>query len=198
MIFKIKNTTFKVSFSFFAILLIFTVADKSNLYLKTLFYGILHESIHLWFISRYSSPPQMVELSIFGGDIKRASDNKTTFPQEVAINISAPLFNLILAFFFYMLSFLSKMKLHEDMTINLTLGLFNLLPYYNFDGGNALKNILMMRFSVDTSEKIITAFSALVSALFALVSVYIFINYKKNYILLIFSLYMLLMIIFKK
>lgn len=198
MIFKIKNTTFKVSFSFFAILLVFTVADKSNLYLKTLFYGILHESVHLWFISRYSSPPKMVELSIFGGDIKRACDNKTTFPQEVAINISAPIFNLILAFLLYILILLSKIKLYEDVAINLTLGLFNLLPYYNFDGGNALKNILVMRFSVDTSEKIITVFSAFVSGLFALISVYVFINYQKNYILLLFSLYMLLMIIFKK
>lgn len=198
MSFNIKGVKFTVSFSFFAVLLLFLIADKSAFYLKTLFYAVLHEAVHLIFISKLSSPPNSVKLSLFGGDIKRCSDSKTTFFTETAINISAPIFNILLGLLLIVLNHSFNLDLNEDVAINLTLGLFNILPYYNFDGGNALKNILLMRLSIDTTEKIITVLSVIVSISFALISVYIFINYQKNYILLIFAVYMLLMIIFKK
>lgn len=196
--FKIKNTDFKISFTFFALILIFTACDKIYIFLPVILFSLFHESVHLLFLCVFCSPPKKITLSLFGADMQRRENSSASLAQEFIINISAPLANIILGIVFAIISKQTKLELSEFSQMNFVLGIFNLLPFYNLDGGNALKNILLMKIGEDTSEKILTVTSVIVTVLFSILSVYVFFYEQQNYMLLILSGYFTAMIIFKK
>ena len=82
--------------------------------------------------------------------------------------------------------------------INLVLAAFNLLPFYNFDGGKILASILMNFLQEKTVNYIITITSFIILIPFTYLAVYIFMLDSKNFYLLVSAVLMLLTIIFKK
>lgn len=199
--FKIKNTTYRISFSFLALILyVLTVSYSRNIGIL-LFFATVHEMVHLIFIYRFSVAPEVVSFTIFGANIKRNLTAVNNFNSEIIINASAPVFNVLTGAVFSLLSkFTSVDELfYSDIAdINFVLGCFNLIPFHTFDGGNVLKNILLKYFSEKTTEQILTCVSLIVTVVFSFVSIYIFLNYQHNFSLLIMCIYMFLSIIFKK
>lgn len=199
--FKLKGTEFRISFTFLALILLALTVKNLNTLSIVLVFAILHEAVHLIFIYLFSSPPKRVSLSLFGACIERGDCVNKSFLKEIIINTSAPLFNLIIALFFYLLSQVSKGRgelLNILYETNLVLGIFNLIPYHNFDGGNALFNILLSFVNQAVANKIMTAVSLVVAIVFSIISTIVFFNYNHNYALLFTSLYMLLSLMFKK
>lgn len=197
MSFNIKQTRFEIGFGFWGLLLLFIVAQKSEVYLITLISASLHETIHLIFIYKLSTPPISVKLSVFGGEIKRPPDCQTSFFREILINLSAPVFNIIVGFLTKEITVHSKYDLSVLSQINFVLGVFNLLPYYNFDGGNAAKNLLKLKFSETIAEKTVFCLSLILTAIFAFFTVDVFLNNEQNFSLLAVCVYMIFSLIFK-
>ncbi len=197
--FKIKNTLYEISFSFFALILLFlTVSDTLSYYFVFLF-ALLHELIHLLFIYKFSVAPKKVSFTLFGANIIRDVRGHNGIKSEVLINLSAPVFNILSGSLFLIISVNVTNNLFEQISvINFALGLFNLIPFYNFDGGNALQCILSIILSERTTDVIITIISIIIAVIFSFVAVYIFINHKHNFSLVLISIYMIFSIIFKK
>ena len=198
--FKVKETEFKISFSFFALLLLFLTTDTDIKYIFVIVFALVHEAVHLIFINIFSVAPKMVSFTLFGADILRENNAAISNNAEILIHLSAPVFNLLLSGFFYLMySFLSKNSLFELFAnINLVLGAFNLIPFYSFDGGNALYYFFLKYFTNRTSNIIITCISVIITIVFSALAVLVFIKFKNNFSLLFISLYMIFTIIFKK
>ena len=199
--FKFKKTTYKISFSFLSLILLALTTDKiKNLGILLLF-AIAHEIVHLIFIYLFSLSPDEVVFTLFGANIKRGISISNNINSEILINLSAPVFNIFAGAFFY---FLSKLNVDyngqftEISNVNLVLGLFNLIPFYTFDGGNALKFFILKFFNEITTEQLITIISLLVTVGFSFFCIYIFFNYQHNFSLFFMCIYMFLSIIFKK
>lgn len=199
--FKIKNTTYKISFTFLALILFALTTEKSKTVILLLLFAVAHELVHLTFIYRFSVAPQKVTFTLFGVNISRAITTTNNLNSEIIINASAPVFNILTGAFFYLFSQCIadyEIVLTEVATVNLVLGFFNLIPFYTFDGGRVLKYILLKFFREKTTEQTLTYVSLIVTAGFSFISIYIFFNYRHNFSLFIMCIYMFLSIIFKK
>jgi len=199
--FKIKNTVYKISFTFLALILFVLTISKSRTVALMLLFAFAHEIIHLVFIYHFSVAPKMVSFSLFGANIQRELTSTNSFNSEIIINASAPVFNLFTGAVFFLFSKLGsnyEMQLTEISNLNLLLGCFNLIPFYSFDGGNIIENVLLKYFNNKTTEKTLTCISLMVTVVFSFVSIYVFFNYQHNFSLFIMCIYMFLSIIFKK
>ncbi len=191
--FKIKNTSVKLSFSFVALVLLFIIGEKGSLYFVTFFNSFLHELIHIFFIIIFKGEIKEFKISIFGGEIKRNDINASNIHNAITY-ISAPLFNILLGSIFLLIT-----KQESDFVVsNLTLGVFNILPFYSFDGGCFLKSLLLCFYTENKTEKVITAISILVAIVITSASIFVIIYSKEGTFLIIFSLYMIFALIFKK
>ena len=195
--FKLGNCVFEISFSFLALVLLFLTGLNNRYIIFVFLFALLHESVHLICICLLTSAPKKVSLTLFGAEILRDTASNINYNWEIVINLSAPLFNLCIGIM--MLIFQSKNTfLTEIAEVNIFLGVFNLIPFHNFDGGNALRCFLLKFIYEETTEKIMLVISVLVVTIFSFVTVFVFLNLNKNYSLVLICIYMILSIIFKK
>ena len=198
--FKIRNTEIKLSFSFFALILLFLIIDFDRRLVLAIIFAFVHEAVHLVFINKFSVAPKKVSLNLFGADILRSNDGVINNNTEILIHLSAPLFNLTLSVVFYLLhkTLFSNVLIEYSAEVNFVLGIFNLIPFYNFDGGNALNNLLLKFCNTKATDLVMTTISVIVTILFSIASVIVFVKFKHNTSLMLMSGYMIFSIIFKK
>ncbi len=182
--FKIKNTSVSLSFTFFGVFLILLCIGELKICLFSLVASLLHETIHIILIVISGGNVSKITLTAFGANIVRGERTLPDF-KEAIISLSAPLFNLILALIF-------SNKMPYFATVNLVMGLFNLLPYYDFDGGRGLGYILKYFISTKKINALLDVLSATVTALFTFFGVYIFFSYKRNITFILLGIYMII------
>ena len=197
--FKFGNTRIIISFTFFALIIILISLNKTEFLYSTIIFAILHEIGHLLALKYFKISIEEFKISLFGGNIKILNNNKIQYYQNAIISFCGPLVNLFLFVLFYLLNIFLKNKfINEIYVINLVLAAFNLLPFYNFDGGKILASILMNFLQEKTVNYIITITSFIILIPFTYLAVYIFMLDSKNFYLLVSAVLMLLTIIFKK
>ncbi len=113
-----------------------------------LFVSVLgHELGHSWVAQRYKIQVHSIQLFIFGGVSQTARDPDTA-QSQFWINLAGPLVSLVLAGFFYLLTFLATgfaplLALLKYLAyMNLILAAFNLIPGFPLDGGGVLASII--------------------------------------------------------
>lgn len=191
--FKINNINIKISFSFFALIILLICFNKTDILLISIISAITHELGHLIALIVFKINILEISFSILGGNIKKEIFNKTNYKQDVLIYFSGPLFNLIIGIIFYILFNCSHINLLYNLfLINIFLFIFNLLPFYNFDGGKIIISLLKLKLDEKTAENILAIISILVLVPFAYYSIFIFFNNNANFHLLLISGYMLL------
>lgn len=197
--FKFGNTRIIISFTFFALIIILISLNKTEFLYSTIIFAILHEIGHLLALKYFKISIEEFKISLFGGNIKILNNNKIQYYQNAIISFCGPLVNLFFFVLFYLLNIFLKNKfINEIYVINLVLAAFNLLPFYNFDGGKILASILMNFLQEKTVNYIITITSFIILIPFTYLAVYIFMLDSKNFYLLVSAVLMLLTIIFKK
>lgn len=197
--FKFGNTRIIISFTFFALIIILISLNKTEFLYSTIIFAILHEIGHLLALKYFKISIEEFKVSLFGGNIKILNNNKIQYYQNAIISFCGPLVNLFFFVLFYLLNIFLKNKfINEIYVINLVLAAFNLLPFYNFDGGKILTSILMNFLQEKTVNYIITITSFIILIPFTYLAVYIFMLDSKNFYLLVSAVLMLLTIIFKK
>lgn len=197
--FKFGNTRIIISFTFFALIIILITLNKTEFLYSTIIFAILHEIGHLLALKHFKISIEEFKVSLFGGNIKILNNNKIQYYQNAIISFCGPLVNLFFFVLFYLLNIFLKNKfINEIYVINLVLAAFNLLPFYNFDGGKILASILMNFLQEKTVNYIITITSFIILIPFTYLAVYIFMLDSKNFYLLVSAVLMLLTIIFKK
>lgn len=184
--FKIKSIKIKISFSFLLFFLIFALNDSLDVYLKALFTSILHEAVHIIFIYFFKDGINEIKFNLLGGEIKKADKKILSNNKEAVINLSAPVFNIISGFIILIFDIDSQLAY-----INLFIGLFNILPFYNFDGGRGIFFLLTDRFDSDRANRIVFLLSVAITFVFTLISLIVFLLYNKNYVFMVMSIYMI-------
>lgn len=190
--FRIKKTDVHISFSFWAVILIFVISKNYPIYKYLFISSLVHECVHLLFIVLFGETVSKITFSFLGCEIKRGNMVALKIYKEAIISLSAPIFNIFVG---CILLTVSDGKSILGL-INITIGAFNILPFYNFDGGRGLYYIIASEVSEKSAQMILFVTSVFVTVIFAFFSVHIFFNYTKNYVMLIMCLYMFISIIF--
>ncbi len=184
MCFKIKSATIKISFTFFAVVLLIMCFDNEGIVLTSLVSSLFHELIHIIFILLCGGGIEEFSLTLFGGKIQRKQSLKLSNFKEAIISLSAPAANIfagaLVHFFGYEIIAI----------VNLIIGLFNILPFYDFDGGRGLFYILSN--NLDHSEiaktiDITSVISVIIITFFTITLIY---NHKPSLSLIILCSYM--------
>lgn len=197
--FKFKNIKITVSFTFFALIILLVIFNKNDFLYFTCFFAIIHELGHLFFLNKFGVKICELKISLFGANIKTESFKKISIKKDVIVLLSGPLVNLIFSAVLYFVNLIIKnVDLSNLILINLGLGIFNLLPFYNFDGGKIIEILLKSKLNEKISETIVSCISFAILVPFTLFSVNIFLRNYKDFYFLVVSLLMLLTIILKK
>lgn len=155
----------KINPLFFAALFICCFFGNPFYFFITYISLIIHELVHLFFLLREKAEAECIVLEPFGISIK----TKVLGRVSPLVYLSAPLFNIFLAFLFYMLFKKTNNSLFLNFgAANFALGFFNLIPVLPFDGGRAVMCVI--------KRKLFFVFFSGISGLFILFSGILFIK----------------------
>ena len=197
--FKFKNIKITVSFTFFALIILLVIFNKNDFLYFTCFFAIIHELGHLFFLNKFGVKICELKISLFGANIKTESFKKISIKKEVIVLLSGPLVNLIFSAVLYFVNLIIKnVDLSNLILINLGLAIFNLMPFYNFDGGKIIEILLKSKFNEKITKTIVSCISFAILVPFTLFSVNIFLRNYKDFYFFVVSVLMLLTIILKK
>lgn len=186
---KFKDTKIHISFFFGLTVALIGLADKTNTIFLCLLSAIIHEAGHLAVLLLNSEKPKEIRITPFGMRIERLPDLSMSFKREILCAFAGPFINILVFLLF---------KGNRFSEINLTIGLFNLLPCEPLDGNKILENFLRLRFSQTTTEKISVVVSSITVFPVAIAGFLILIKSRYNFSLLLISFYMIFFIAMKK
>jgi stage IV sporulation protein FB len=197
--FRIKKINVTISFTFFALILLIVVFRKSELLYLTCIFAILHEIGHLIALRKAGVIITGFKISCFGANIKTENFKKIKAKEEVMILLLGPIVNFCFFVLFFILNFFLNEEIFSQIyLVNLCLFVFNMLPFYNFDGGKIIEVLLKNKFNEKASNMAVTCISFIVLIPFCWFSIKAFLLNNNNFYYLIVSALMLLTIILKK
>ena len=180
----------KVSVSFFAIMLIFSLALSGAYFaLIPLTAAALHELGHIFAARVRGVRLKNFDIGIFGARLTM-SGGICSYLDEIIVCAAGPLVNLILAVISLIICN-SCGRENELVSLfifsSLSLGMINLLPIKSFDGGRILGAILSYAVDTAVAEKILNLLTFL--SLFTLwcISLYLLLRTSASLSLFVFS-----------
>ncbi len=150
-------------------------------------FSFCHELVHGGVAKLLGYHPEKISFGLFGG-VLHLRNGFINPIDELAIHLSGPFFNLIMASFFYMILqykhfFANKFGLVDIdfletfitplMLANLVICFFNILPFYPLDGGKVILVYLAFFLGYGVAEKISNFFSLIFSIFLFFLGVYL-------------------------
>ena len=165
-----------------AVALVFT---HSYLSLTALCSAALHELGHIFMARICKIELKELRLGIFGASLTPAS-SLCSYKKEILLCLSGPAVNLLC--FALFLPLCNSSELAEFFAVSsLFLGILNLLPIHDLDGGRILKCLLCEKLSYDLADTICRALSFLLVTAMWLTSVYLLLRTSASLSLFVFS-----------
>ena len=196
---KLFDTTLKINIIFVAIIAVVVILDKTNVALLGILASVLHELTHIITMFFCNSRPFKIILTPFGAKIIADNSLSRSYLKDIIISLSAPLLNLLIFIVFSLINnFFANDYLMQFALVNLFVGLFNLLPIISLDGGNALYSLLCMKLTENKSFLIVNIISFLILIPIATLGFFLLLKSRYNFTLLLTSLYLMFIIIFKR
>lgn len=186
---KFKETKIHVSFFFGLTVALMGIFDKTGNVFLCLVSGIIHEAGHLSVLLLSHEKPKDIYVTPFGMKIERQEENVINPFIEILCAFAGPLVNLISYLIF---------KESRFSEINLTIGLFNLLPCTPLDGNKILENFLKLKFPQEITDKISLIISCITVFPVAIIGFIILFKSRYNFSLLFISFYIIFFIALKK
>ena len=160
---------------------------RSYIALAAILAALLHELSHLTAAKICNIPLKELKLGIFGASIiPKAS--LCSYKKEIILALSGPISNIasaLLLFFF----FGNKNEiLTYFISASLFLGILNLLPIYEFDGGRVLFCTISLHHSPETALKTLKALSFIIIFSLWCLSIYLSLKLSASISLFVFSL----------
>ena len=197
--FKLKNIKITISFTFFALIILLVIFNKNDFLYLTCIFAIFHEFGHLFALNKFGVKISEFKISLFGANIKTESFKKIPIKNEIIILFSGSLINFTFSIVLYFINLFIKNEMFNKLIlINLGLAIFNLLPFYNFDGGKIIETLLKYKFKEKTADILLTCISIIVLIPITLFSINAFLQNYNDFYYLVVSALMLLTIILKK
>ncbi len=193
MIFNIFGIKVEITFLFVAfIAFVLSLKSPSNL-LITVVSSLIHESGHLIMMLVLGNKPQKVRFELTGINIIRNQEIRISNKNEIYISLGGPLANaIILLMCCIYLSFYDGNFILTLACINLILMLFNLLPVKGLDGGNSLYYLLIQKFDISFSSKVLHIISVLFIGLIFIWGIYVLISSRYNISIIIIAIFLTL------
>lgn len=135
---------FELRFSFFLLLSVVILMDKTGLLALMLFFIFVHELGHIIGFFLFGVSIKSISLHPFGVKIKRSNHSKA-LGQELCIYFFGPLSNFICMGLIWIFGN-GGTTAQTAIVLNFVMAAFNLLPIGNLDGGNMLQ-LLLRRYS---------------------------------------------------
>lgn len=133
--FHVGRLEISVTFGFLLVLSLLSVTGSLSLGFTAIASCIIHELGHCF--ASVILNVKIKSLTLWAGGVQIERESRIiSIGAELAVLISGPLFNLISAIFYLLFGF------NDAAMVNLTLAIFNLLPYSSLDGGCMIKAVL--------------------------------------------------------
>lgn len=188
-------STLKEKFNLIAILLsILSISASPNPILLILVY-IIHELGHIAFAKILGAEIIKIRGGVFHLSISY-NTNGLSYIKEAMVCLGGIIFNLIFAFFAYMINLRNSDTLSTFILLNLSLALMNLYPISILDGGGVLKALLLSKTKEDVAEKIEKTVSFVFAIILWLVAVYLQIIFSAHVSLFLISVVLLIKLCF--
>ena len=132
-----------ITYPLVALLCMSIIASKKYIGLIALISAVFHELGHIAVMKYFSDDVIDVRAGLFEFAIKDPLRNISGYKRDVFVICAGPLVNIVLwaiCFVIYKLTLCSIV--YDAAMVNLSLGLFNLLPIESTDGGQLLKIFL--------------------------------------------------------
>lgn len=137
--FSILDTKIEFCFSFFAVVALVSFFDGTGYILLGLLCCLLHELGHICAMCIFEVPPQKIQF--YGAGIEISVNEKmTSLKKELIIEMAGCITNILIFFILYFFARSFTVKIFA--TMNLIIGLFNLIPFKHFDGGKIIDLLL--------------------------------------------------------
>ena len=183
-----KRQSLKIKLSFSGALMVLALfLTHSYISLAALLAALLHELGHIIVAKICKIELGELKLGIFGASLTPKA-MLCSYKKEILLCLAGPLVNLISALLLAPLfkDFIEFGKLF--ISASLFLGILNLLPIYEFDGGRILFCILSLRLPLTATTRIIKTTSFILIFCLWTLSVYLLLRLSSSISLFIFSL----------
>ena len=190
---RIRGVDVRLSLLFPAAVVVLLSLDPSGMPLWCVAASAMHEMGHFLALFGLGSRPAAVSVGVFGVRITQDPAARLSYGGSILVALAGPLVNLVT---FAVLA--AATGLTVPAMIHLTMGAFNLLPVGPLDGGQALTFALAGRWGTETADRAVHLVSILTLLPLATAGFYLLIRSGYNFTLLAVSLYLGLLLLFKK
>lgn len=135
MLFKIKNVYISISVYFFLMIIWIVMSNRINEFVYCLSALFLHEMGHIFLILLLKEKISIFYIIPFGFSCRLKNQSKIEIDKMLKIILAGPVTSFIVAGFCFLWT-------KEFAVTNLIIGVFNLIPLGNLDGGRIFR-ILM-------------------------------------------------------
>lgn len=182
-----KQTKYRLSVSFFGILMLASLfLTHSYLSIAALLAAAFHELAHILAARLLGVRLSSLRLDIFGAALMMSGE-ATSYKKEAAVALAGPLSNILLFILLRPFSAFGNEYISMLMGASLFLGLLNLLPIKDLDGGRVAFCAFASLFSLSTATAALNILSFF--SIFALwsLSVYLILRLGASLSLFVFS-----------
>ena len=187
------GTRLCLSLLFPAMLVTLMALDPSGMSAWCIAASVMHEMGHFAALLAFEAQPARICVGIFGVRVEQSPRLPLSYGQNLIVSLAGPLVNLIT----FLILMASGGRTAAAM-VHAVLAFFNLLPVEPLDGGQALYCSLAMHMDAQRAEKAVLAVSVVTVLPLASAGFYTLIDSGYNFSLLAVSLYLCLLLIFKR
>lgn len=145
------------------LILIFIISINGN-FLIGVFWITLHELSHIVIASSYGCKFNNFKINVLGAKAEICEIEELSEKRKLNVYLAGPCFNFIIAMMMYILNCKYNLVIFENsVKINLSLGLFNLLPAYPLDGSRICEILLTRRYLYRKTKSIVVILSIIIS-----------------------------------
>lgn len=182
-----ENRKLKIRVSFFAILMLLVlVLSHSYISLAALIAAALHELGHIVAARICKAPLDELKLGIFGASLFTKKEIGS-YKDELTIALAGPAVNLICAAFIMLFGKSTGEFGQMFLAGSLFLGILNLLPITDFDGGRVLFCLVALKYSLNSARSLLRISSFLLIFVLWSLSVYLILRLGASLSLFVFS-----------
>ena len=172
------------------------VTDSKGVIIYGFISALLHEFGHLFCMRIFGYRVKIINFGFLNADIVSSDFEDKQF---LLILFSGCFVNFLIANLFGVLFMYSSVELFKIIVLqNIGLGIFNLLPISNLDGGQIFYVLLKTKFSELVAMRISNVVSFVFLIPILIFGFYVLLNSKYNFSLLLLSLYLISYILFKE
>ncbi len=190
---------FEISFPLVAIMTAVIILDTSRTILICFTAAIIHESGHITALGLFRSYPERIKLTLFDAAIIDRKKALRSRGKQLVVTLGGIIYNVLSIPVLYLIYRLTGAAFTKELIYaNITLAVFNSLPVYSLDGGEALLIILSRFFDTNKANNIVDLVSFIVLLPIEIIGFMVLLRSIYNFTLLLSGIYLMCLLIYKR